>query len=151
MSFIVSILAPKDSPEFFCDEINTTSEEMAITIKVRPSGIVLHHCNALGVQVGRLLSEAVECTDFWSAARFPGGEPSWLSCAFSETAISLGKEKPGGFMNVEMARWIRQTEPTIAGTARGSHRYPLGVRLWSGQSTGFLSHRWEVLYECAPT
>ena len=98
MSFIVSTLASKDSPEFFCDEINTTSEEMAITMKVRPSEIVLRQCNALGVQVGRLV---------WSAARFPGGryrEPFWLPCAFSEMAISLGKEEPGGLMNVEMAR-----------------------------------------------
>jgi hypothetical protein len=76
-------------PSSFSERYKTTSEAMATVMKVRPSGIVLHHCKASGFQPGSP-SRAVECAGPWGfvPSDVPG-ERGRSSSRIARTDISL--------------------------------------------------------------
>jgi len=88
-------------PPSFLERYKTTSAEMAIAMKVRPSGIVLHHCKASGFQLGSP-SRAVECVGRWGviSSNVPR-ERGW-----GPPRIYISLRNPEQAVIGEVARWI---------------------------------------------
>ena len=51
-------------PELRSEHTSTTSETMAMTMKVKPMGMVLHHTNAYGFQLGAGFGGCTDSSDF---------------------------------------------------------------------------------------